>query len=170
MKKDNEQLIDELVARRLAALPPASAPAGSWETLRDRLDGHPDVTVREQLAGLATPDPRGWEALAEKLDTPLVGDAILAEKLNSLQPSPAPGGWGALLNKMDAHNAEAVDVIVGDKLARAAAGTPVGWAALAARLELIRDRRHRVMAGAVVELSLMLSLALLLLRFGPTTP
>ena len=53
-----------------------------------------------------------------------------------------------------------------DQLHRVPTPAPTGWAALAARLELIRERRGRIVAGKVTELALMASLVLLFVRFG----
>ena len=163
-----EELTDALLRQRLSQAVPPPPPTDGWEQLEARLTADPDVSLRESLAGLSPAVAPDWSALERKMDAAAATDAVVAEKLNALKPLPSAGAWAAFADKMDARNAEVVDVIVGDQLSRAGTGAVSGWSALAARLELIRDRRQRIFAGAVIELSLMLSLLLLLVRFGPT--
>ena len=170
MKPTPEELTDALLRQRLSQAAPPPPPADGWQRLDARLNADPDIVLRESLTGLSPAVASNWDALERELDGNAAGDSVVADKLNALQPLPAAGAWAAFADKMDARNAEVVDVIVGDQLSRAGAGAVSGWSALAARLELIRDRRQRIYAGAVIELSLMLSLLLLLVRFGPTQP
>lgn len=170
MKLTPEELTDALLRQRLSQAAPLPPPVDGWQQLETRLMADPDVALRESLSRLPPAAVSNWEALERKLEAASPGDATIAEKLNALQPAPAVSAWATFADKMDARNAEVVDVIVGDQLSRAGAGAVSGWSALAARLELIRDRRQRVYAGAVIELSLLLSLILLLVRFGPTQP
>lgn len=166
MKPTHEQ-IDDLVRQRLAELPAAAPSSGGWQRLSESLDHPEDAQLRSALTGLAPTSPAGWEALERKLDDRSPTDLALANKLNSLKPAPAAGSWVAFSTMMDAQNAEVVDTMVGDQLRSASGGMHTGWAALAARLELIRERRNCVMALKLTEASLVLSLILLFVRFGP---
>ena len=168
MTDRNHELTDEVLRRQLAALPPASPPAGDWDRLERRLDQPTDATLRAALNAAAAPvAASGWTALADKLDATAPADARVAEALNGLQPAPPPGGWAALTARMDADNAATVDGIVADKIGADSAAPASGWAALAARLEMIGQRREQIAAGKITELALMTSFMLLLLRFLP---
>jgi hypothetical protein len=166
----NHQHIDALVRQRLQALPPATPPPGGWAALQRELDGDADLLLRGALTGLAAGTaPVGWEVLERKMDPQASADRELAERFNGLESTP-PSGWPALAARLDRENGEAVDAIVTDGLARTAPAVSSGWAALAARLELVGWRRSTVAAWKLTECCLLLSLLLLFLRFGPTTP
>ncbi|MEM9930630.1 MAG: hypothetical protein AAF840_12470, partial [Bacteroidota bacterium] len=162
--------LDALLRRRLQQeLPLATPPPGGWVALKRELDADVDLQLQAALTGLAGAPPTGWQALEQKLDPPSPQDMALADKLNRLQPVPATEGWDRLVARMDAENEEKVDAIVSTGLAQAGTGTTSGWAALAARLELIGWRRGVVSAWKIMEGALLLSFLLLLLRFGPTS-
>lgn len=167
--KETQQHIDELVRERLGELPAATAPAAGWDALERALDAPDDAHLRDALTGLlATEAAVGWQALERKLDHRTPADVQLANQLDALTPTIAAGSWDALAARMDRENEEAVDVIVSDGLARTNPGIISGWAALAARLELIGWRRSTVAAWKVTEGALLLCLLLLLFRFGST--
>ncbi len=167
---DTHQYFDELVRKRLEALPNPTPPSGGWSALQRELDEDADMVLRNALTGLAAgTSPTGWEALERKLDPQTTADQQLADRLNGLKPAP-PTGWETLVARMDRENDEAIDAIVTDGLARTAPTVTSGWAALAARLELIGWRRSTVAAWKLTEGCLLLSLLLLFVRFGPSTP
>lgn len=168
MNKSTNNL-DALLRRRLLQeLPPATPPPGGWAALKRELDADVDLQLQQALTGLAAAPATGWQALEQKLDPRSVQDTELAEKLNALQPTVLPTSWDSLAARMDAEQEEVVDAIVTDRLARAGTGMTSGWAALAARLELIGWRRGVVSAWKIMEGAFLLSFLLLLLRFGPT--
>jgi hypothetical protein len=162
---------DALLRQRLLEeLPLASPTEAGWAVLSERMDADGDLGLQAALAGLAVTTPAlGWQALERKLDPISQADADLAEKLNNLQPTATAVGWGALEARLERENGEAVDIIVADGMARSGVGATSGWAALAARLELIGWRRGVVAAWKITEASLLLSMLLLVVRFGPTT-
>lgn len=166
----NPHKIDEILRQRLAELPtPPPSPAG-WERLEVDLDQDPDFALRSALIGLAVSDDvAGWGALERKLDPVSQVDASIAEGLNALTPTAPVGSWELLSAKVDDAIGQEVDGVVNERLYRDTTGNTSGWAALAARLELISHRRHLVGAWKVTEVSLLLSLLLLFLRFGPET-
>ncbi|MEM1358751.1 MAG: hypothetical protein AAGF89_11145 [Bacteroidota bacterium] len=164
--------IDALVRQRLGDLPESPPSSSGWQRLSAALDADPDHQLATALAGLtpaATGAASGWEALERKLDPLASADAAVASALEGLQPSEIKG-WDALEKKLDEDTAAAVDAVVVDRLARNAAGVSSGWAALAARLELIGQRRGMIAAGKIMEFSLLLSLLLLFVRFGTVPP
>jgi hypothetical protein len=166
--KDTHTHIDDLIRDQLSALPPAEATAEGWATLERTLDGPKDAHLRNALTGLAAADAAtGWLDLASKLDHRSPAEVQLADRLDALQPTVAAGSWELLATKLEKENEKAVDAIVVDGLARSAPAAPSGWAALAARLELIGWRRSTVAAWKITEGALLLSLLLLLFRFGP---
>ena len=167
--KTIEEITDAVIRQRLAeAAPPALATEG-WDALERRMDAVADAHLRAALSGLPPTAPRGWETLANRLDGRPATDLDVADKLNSLQPTPATGAWAAFATSLDVATEAAVDEIVVEQLHKVPAATPTGWAALAARLELIRERRGRVVAGKITELALMASVLLLFVRFGAFT-
>lgn len=125
-----------------------------------------DQILRQKLEELPTPDPQpvAWDRLSASLDNP--SDAAIAAALNGLTPPVPTGGWDAMREKLDDALGREVDAIVSRHLAQEA-GRVSGWAALAARLELISHRRQLIGAWKVTEVCLLASLLLLLLRFGP---
>ncbi|MCX8210060.1 MAG: hypothetical protein OTI34_03375 [Lewinella sp.] len=169
--KETYAHIDELVRDRLNELPLAAAPVIGWDALERSLDASEDAHLRHTLTGLAaTEAATGWQVLESKLDQRTLMDAQLANQLNQLKPTVAVGSWGVLAARLDGETNAAVDVIVSDGLARTTPVVSSGWAALAARLELIGWRRSTVAAWKVTEGSLLLSLLLLFFRFGPEVP
>ncbi|MFT5998286.1 MAG: hypothetical protein ACI81P_000739 [Neolewinella sp.] len=162
---------DVLLRQRLMEdLPQASPTEAGWAALSERMDADGDLSLQAALAGLSVASPAlGWQALERKLDPINHADAKLAEKLNSLQPTATAAGWGALEARFEQENERAVDAIVVDGMARSGVGTTSGWVTLAARLELIGWRRGVVAAWKITEASLLLSMLLLVVRFGPTT-
>ncbi|MFK8164350.1 MAG: hypothetical protein AB8H12_18035 [Lewinella sp.] len=170
MNKSTKHTDALLRQRLLEELPEASPTEAGWAVLSDRMDADSDLGLQAALMGLSATSPAlGWQALERKLDPINLVDASLAEKLNSLQPTATSAGWAALEAQLDQDNEEAVDTIVVDGLARSGAGSTSGWAALAARLELIGWRRGYVSAWKITEASLLLSMLLLVVRFGPLT-
>jgi hypothetical protein len=169
--KETHAHIDKLVRDQLNELPQATAPATGWEALERALDAPEDAHLRQALTGLAATDAAtGWQALASKLDYRSPMDEQLAEKLNSLKPAAIAGSWETLATRLDREVDDAVDVIVADGLARTVPVVSSGWAALAARLELIGWRRSSIAAWKVTEGALLLSLLLLFFRFAPEIP
>lgn len=165
---DIHQHIDDLVRERLQTLPPAAPPPGGWAALQREMDADTDLQLSRALTGLAAGNsPVGWEALQRKMDPRSAADQQLAERLNGLNTA-IPTGWEVLAARMDRENDEAVDTIVTDGLALTEPVVTSGWAALAARLELIGWRRSTVAAWKVTEACLLLSLVLLFIRFGPS--
>ena len=168
MNRQSSSPLDDLLRQRLGEAPVPPPPAGGWDALRERLDTDPDLQLRAKLSSLAPPAaPAGWKDLERRLDPHASADSRLAERLNDLQPATPPAAWAAFEAARDARTGEAVDAVVLEKIAADVAGPSSGWSALAARLELIRERRHRVVAGFITEIALLASLLLLFLRFGP---
>lgn len=164
---NNHSELDQLLRQKLAELPLATATPADWDLLSVSLDSDVDFGLRTALSGLAAEESAsGWEVLERKLGPQTAADAGLAAALNGITPEPTPGSWNALATKMDDSLGREVDVIVASHLAREA-GRLSGWPALAARLELISHRRQLVGAWKVTEVCVLLSLLLLLLRFGP---
>lgn len=169
--KETHAHIDKLVRDQLNELPLATAPAIGWDALERTLDAPEDAHLRNALTGLAAMDAAtGWQALESKLDFRTPADAQLANQLNKLKPAVAAGSWEALVTRLDRETEAAVDIIVTDGLARTTSMVSSGWAALAARLELIGWRRSTVAAWKITEGALLMSLLLLLIRFGPEAP
>lgn len=125
-----------------------------------------DKILRQKLEELPAPDPQpvAWDRLSASLDNP--SDLAIAEALNGLTPPVPANGWDAMREKLDDALGREVDAIVGHHLAQEA-GRVSGWAALAARLELISHRRQLIGAWKVTEACVLASLLLLLFRFGP---
>jgi len=165
--KDTHAHIDELIRGQLNGLALAPASPEGWDALERTLDAPEDALLREALTGLVAADAAGWFALERKLHQPSAADIQLAEQLDNLQPAVAAGSWELLAGRLEKENEKAVDALVVDGLARSAPVVSSGWAALAARLELIGWRRSTVAAWKVTEGALLLSLLLLLFRFGP---
>lgn len=165
--RDTSREIDQLLRQKLAGLPPEKPSGESWERLAAALEADGDLQIRQALTALEARRPAsGWAELESKLDPRATADARLAGKLNGLTPVPPPGDWQTLSNKLDAGIADEVDAIVSGQLTQENNRTS-GWAALAARLELISQRRHLIGSWKVTEVCLLASLMLLLLRFGP---
>ncbi|TXF85242.1 hypothetical protein FUA23_20790 [Neolewinella aurantiaca] len=160
--------IDELVRDHLNDLPLAAPDSKGWDALERELDAPEDLHLRNALTGLAAnASAIGWQALENKLDTRKPEDVSLAGKLDNLQPAVSPGSWEILASRLDQENDKAVDAIVSEGLARTTPSVSSGWAALAARLELIGWRRSTIAAWKVTEGSLLLCLILLFFRFAP---
>ena len=163
---------DDIARRRLAEVPPSAPDPAGWDRLERALDAPTDAALSAALTGLATTDAvAGWETLAQRLPTaPPAADGrdqALADRLDGLVPEGPARGWAALAHRLDRDNAARVDALVHQQLSGPTAAPASGWAALAARLELIGWRRSTVAAWKVTEGALLLSLLLLLLRFGP---
>ncbi|NJB84843.1 hypothetical protein GGR26_000588 [Lewinella marina] len=136
---------------------------------------HPlDDLIRQRIANLPPGAVRGWEELERRLDMLDTADDAVADKLNTLSaPPPPPGSWSAFEQKLTAAEAEtaaAIDSAVATVLSQASTPPVSGWAQLAARLELIGQRREMVMCLKISEAALLLSLLLVALRFAETTP
>ena len=134
-------------------------------------ENHPlDDLIRQRIADLPPAPARGWEGLARRLEEGQAADAALADKLAAL-PAAAPpaGSWSAFERKLTAAEAEtaaAVDSAVSEALQRARPAAVSGWADLAARLEVIGQRREMVACLKISEAALLLSLLLIALRLG----
>ncbi len=167
MNKSTKNLDALLQRQLLQELPLESPPPGGWAALKQELDKDADLQLKAALTSLAVAPATGWQALEEKLDPRTAADLALAEQLLAWSPAPVPGSWEVLAARMEAEQDQVVDAIISDQLARAGAGSTSGWAALAARLELIGWRRGVVAAWKIMEGAFLLSLLLLLVRFGP---
>lgn len=143
MNRDQQNKFDEQIRQELDSLQPDYLPQ-SWDKLSDRLS--------------ETPDP------AQAADDERVRDA-----LNSVTPVYETSSWEALSNKIDKRNNAGADEIIIDRLDRLAAPTyrAGSWALLAARLELISQRRSCLTALKITEFSLLLSALLLFWNFFP---
>ncbi|MCP9235631.1 hypothetical protein [Lewinella sp. JB7] len=127
---------------------------------------HPlDELIRQRIESLPPPPARGWDTLVEKLDAPTPSDLSVADKLATLQPVAPTGSWDAFEAKLSAAEAR-VDELVATSLQQTAPAAPSGWALLAARLELIGQRREMVFCLKVSEAALLLSALLVFLRLG----
>lgn len=154
----------------MAELPKSSATPEGWGRLAESLDADVDFSLAAALNGLAAnEDPMGWETLERKLNPQAASDASLANTLNSLTPPVAAGSWASLEIALDDALGEDVDAVVGPQLGIESAAYPSGWAALAARLELIAYRRNMVGAWKVTEACLLLTMLLLFVRFSSGT-
>ncbi|WP_020568913.1 hypothetical protein [Neolewinella persica] len=168
MNKSTKHTDALLRQRLLKELPKDSPSEAGWAALSAQMDADADLGLQAALQGLsAAPTALGWQALERKLDPINQADSDLAGKLNGLQPTVTIAGWAALEARLEKENDQAVDAIVADGLARTGVGVTSGWAALAARLELIGWRRGFVSAWKITEASLLLSMLLLVVRFGP---
>ncbi|THH41956.1 PorT family protein [Neolewinella litorea] len=134
---------------------------------------HPlDELIRQRITNLPPGPARGWEGLERRLDALETSDQAIVEKLGSLAPAAPPGSWSAFEQKLtaaEAATAAAVDEAVATVLKQAGPPPVSGWAQLAARLELIGQRREMVVCLKISEAALLLSMLLLALRFGDTT-
>jgi|GEM_PF-1834425 hypothetical protein len=164
-------VVDAPLRKALIADVIVAAPASGWVALERELDALADAPLREALtADMSAMAPAtGWAVLKRKLDPRPVAEQSLADKLTALVPA-LPTGWDMLSARMDRENAEGVDVIVAAGLNTSTGGNVSGWAALAARLELIGWRRSTLAAWKITEGALLMSLLLLLVRFGPAVP
>ncbi|WP_116124874.1 hypothetical protein [Lewinella sp. IMCC34183] len=128
-----------------------------------------DDLIRQRIADLPPGSARGWEGLERRLDGSEMADAAIADKLNSLSPTAAPAGsWSTMASKLTAAETEtaaAVDSALASGLQQAGPVAPTGWARLAARLELIGQRREMVVCLKISEAALLMSLLLIGLRF-----
>jgi hypothetical protein len=168
MNKSTKHTDALLRQRLLEELPKASPSEAGWAALSERMDADGDLNLQAALVGLSDASPAlGWQALERKLDPINITDANIVEKLNGLQPTATIAGWTALEARLEKEKDKAVDALVVDGLAHTGAGATSGWAALAARLELIGWRRGLVSAWKITEASLLLSMLLLVVRFGP---
>ncbi len=160
------QDFDALVRQQLEQLPDLPPSAPGWQRLAGELDA--DDYLRQALTdpALASNEATGWASLERKLDVFAVSDSHLAAGLNALHPSVATGSWNLLAARLDEADEAEIDALLADRLARNYSTSSRGWAALAARLELIGQRRELVAAWKITEFSLLLSLLLLFLRFG----
>jgi hypothetical protein len=168
MKQINQQF-DDVIRERMKKLPPAAASPDGWERLSSDLDTSPearfDDTLRNALAKSPLSTAADWDALQDRMNAEVSGDVQVAEALTSLSPAVVPGSWERLRDRMDAEAAVAMDKTVAENLSRDLAGSVSGWAALAARLELIAHRRGMIAAWKITEFSLLLSALLLFTRF-----
>ncbi|MBC6996826.1 hypothetical protein QWY85_03985 [Neolewinella lacunae] len=160
------QDFDALVRQQLKQLPDLPPSGPGWQRLAGELDA--DDYLRRALTGpaLASNEATGWASLERKLDVFAASDSQLAAGLDGLRPAVAPGSWDLLAARLDEADEVKIDALLADRLARNTATGSRGWAALAARLELIGQRRELVAAWKITEFSLLLSLLLLFLRFG----
>lgn len=156
---------DDHLRRKLAAAPVPPRPADGWDRLEARLATDSDLALREKLTGLAAAAPTGWNDLERRLDPHTEADVYLRETLRGLEPALPAGAWATFSEVYDAELGRQVDAVVVERIGGQAARPVSGWAALAERLELIRDRRSRLMAGGITELALMASLLLLFVQF-----
>lgn len=169
MNQQNQDF-DDLIRKRLGEGVPPEKPADGWEQLSEKMDADADIQLRAALSGLSIDQhAMGWEHLEQKLDPLSIADAQLADKLTGLEPAALAGSWEQLSERIDDEVGQEVDAVVVTQLNQNLAGAPSGWAALAARLELIGQRRSMVAAWKITEVSLLLSLLLLFIRFGPET-
>lgn len=168
MKLTNQQF-DEIVRQRIKALPPAELPPTGWDQLSADLAIAPaerfDDTLRDALTASPLAVASDWEALARRMDPDMAEDIQIASALSSLTPAMVPGSWDKLQERMTAEAAVAMDKTVVEHLSRDLSHQVSGWAALAARLELIGHRRGLVAAWKITEFSLLLSALLLFTRF-----
>lgn len=131
-----------------------------------------DEQIRQKLSSWQpSQSPSGWEALASSLDRQAPDfDEQLRQKLDSHPADkPTPKGWEQLAQRIDQ---QASDQLLQQKL-RQASPPPYqasGWNRLAARLELIAQRRSAIIAYKITDLSLLLSAILLFWQFFPLAP
>ena len=169
MNQQNKNF-DDLIRKRLGECVPPEKPVDGWEQLSEKMEADADIQLRAALSGLSIGQhAMGWEHLEQKLDPLSAADMQLADKLTGLEPEVPPGSWAKLSARIDDEVGQEVDAVLIAQLNRNLAGAPSGWAALAARLELIGQRRNMVAAWKITEVSLLLSLLLLFVRFGPET-
>lgn len=169
MNQQNQDF-DDLIRKRIGESVPPEKPVDGWEQLSGKMDADADLQLRAALSGLSIDQhAMGWEHLEQKLDPLSTADQQLADKLTGLEPAAPAGSWAKLSARIDDEVGQEVDAVVVTQLNRNLTGTPSGWAALAARLELIGQRRSMVAAWKITEVSLLLSLLLLFVRFGPET-
>ncbi|SER35862.1 hypothetical protein [Neolewinella agarilytica] len=167
MNQQNQDF-DDLIRKRLGESVPPEKPVDGWERLSEKMDADTDIQLRAALSGLSIGQhATGWEHLEQKLDPLAIADKQLADKLTGLEPAAPAGSWEKLSARIDDEVGQEVDAVLVSQLSRELAGAPSGWAALAARLELIGQRRSMVAAWKITEVSLLLSLLLLFVRFGP---
>ncbi len=177
MTPDHHSLFDSVIRQQLTELPPPTASAAGWERLSSdldeggadtaRFDEHFYEALTNTSAGALT-TATGWSLLADRMDgvsSISSGDAYVAEQLNGLTPITAPAaGWERLSEQLDADAARLMDTSIARQLAIVEPVVVSGWAGLAARLELIGQRRELVAAMKVTELCLLLSFLLLTLH------
>ncbi|MEL6668899.1 MAG: hypothetical protein AAFP08_08005 [Bacteroidota bacterium] len=128
-----------------------------------------DELLRESLSHAADERrPVGWDQLSSRLSSGQESfDQAIREKFNSFDTELTPMGWDQLEQRIDHQRAASADKHVKDQLAHVSGQSQSGgWAALAARLELIAHRRQSLAAFKLTEVSLMLSILLLFWRFG----
>ncbi|WP_273444470.1 hypothetical protein [Neolewinella agarilytica] len=167
MNQQNQDF-DDLIRKRLGESVPPEKPVDGWERLSEKMDADTDIQLRAALSGLSIGQhATGWEHLEQKLDPLAIADKQLADKLTGLEPAAPAGSWEKLSARIDDEVGQEVDAVLVSQLSCELAGAPSGWAALAARLELIGQRRSMVAAWKITEVSLLLSLLLLFVRFGP---
>lgn len=166
--ENNTHKVDELLRQRLAELPLPLPRQEGWWQLERALDQETDEVWRQALVTLQpTSGVQGWQALSRKIDEPAAMDAQLAHQLDSLRPLPPSGSWDKLSERIDHALGAEVDTVVTRRLNQETAGPVSGWATLAARLELVSMRRQLVGAAKITEVTILMSIVLLLLRFGP---
>ncbi|MTB49677.1 hypothetical protein [Lewinella sp. W8] len=169
MKLINQQF-DDTIRQRMKALPPAELHPDGWDRLASAMDAPPenrfDEGLRNALTATPLAIPADWAAFEEKMDADTSGDHQLADALQSLAPAMVPGSWEILRDRMDSEAATAMDETVKENLSGNLTSNVSGWAALAARLELIAQRRGQIAAWKITELSLLLSALLLFTRFA----
>lgn len=178
MSKDKHTEADRLLRDGLDSLQPDS-PVGSWEHLAKKLDEQSalplsdatktDETLRNRLNAIQ-PDyqAESWKVLESRLDSTLdevVADELLQTQLNSVVPPYAPESWTVLSNKLD--NSESDELLHHRLVSTAAVPKVSGWAALAAKLELIAARRTAIYSYKFSELCLVMTFMLLFWRFVP---
>ncbi|PHI21312.1 hypothetical protein CEQ90_02625 [Lewinellaceae bacterium SD302] len=183
MRKDKYTEADRLMREGLDGLQP-DYPAGGWERLALRLDDQPVASAKERedekadellRASLTSIVPAyeaaSWDKLKNRLDTQdsidahVLTDESVSQQLNALVPAYDAASWAALNARMN--NTES-DEILHHRLDTSAPVPPLsGWAALAAKLELIAARRTAIYGYKFSELCLVLTLLLLIWRFYP---
>lgn len=132
-----------------------------------------DEQIRQRMTEWqSAASPKGWEKLASELEQgehPF--DKAIREKIEVLPASALPSAqnWDALAQKIDQQDS---DRIYHQKLRQVAVPTyqQGGWVRLAARLELIAQRRSAILAYKITEYALLLSALLIFWQYHPTAP
>ncbi len=132
-----------------------------------------DEQLRQRLTDWqSAAPPKGWDQLAHALDQGQHAfDEVIRDKLQALPPAlvTAPKGWETLAKQLDE---QASDQVYHQKLRQATvpAYQRSGWVRLAARLELIAQRRSAIAAYKITEIALLLSAVLIFWQYSPSLP